>query len=272
MLASFFEILFAEYFRYTLIALFLLSVLSALLSPLIVLSRRSFVPDALGHLVLPGVVVGILLSEFTQFNKWIIVFITCFIVGSIGLKSQFILERRLKLASDSSSVVLLGLFFSFGVLLSKVSNTSVDLHSILFGDPLGADFSQLMILSCVVLFTLLGIFWLRKDISAWLCDREFSLVSGYRIRNVELLFTLAVTSSVLIGIWTVGSLMVTAFLTLPQIISANSKVLALQTLAVSITLCLIGVSFSILWNLPLGATCVFAGSTVVILKSIFAHK
>jgi ABC-type Mn2+/Zn2+ transport system permease subunit len=271
-LNEFIEILLADYFRNTLLAVLFFSLLAALLSPLIVLSRKSFVPDALSHMVLPGVCLGLVLELFLPLDKWILVTFCCFFSGFFGLKYQQNLERKLNLGTDASTIILLGLFFSAGVLLSRIADINVDLHSILFGDPLGASTSQVIMLALLFAVCAALVNHLKHDVSAWICDREFALVSGYKVKQVELFFAVAITATVLLGIWSVGSLMVSAFLTLPQVISRSESVLKFRTFLVALLLGFVGICASVLGNLPLGATSVFLGTLIVVLRSIFARK
>jgi hypothetical protein len=56
------------------------------------------------------------------------------------------------------------------------------------------------------------------------------------------------------------------------VISKSPRILHVRTFAVSSLLCSIGAFSSIVWNLPLGAACVFAGGATVVVQSFFARK
>jgi ABC-type Mn2+/Zn2+ transport system permease subunit len=271
-LQEFMEILSSSFMRPTLISLFLISILSSLLSPIVVLSQKSYLSEALGHLILPGVFAGVALAEFFSINKLLVVCICAFLTGLIGLKSQFILEKKLRSGYDSVTIVLLGLFFSFGVLLSKITQSNFDLHAILFGDPLAIENPQIVLLGFVLVVSFILVVTLKNHFNAWLCDPEFAIVSGYKVKLVENVFVGMITSAILVGIWTVGTLMMTAFLVLPQVIQQKSGLLSYKTFVTMFLICLFGISASILYNTPVGATCVFLGGCIVILKTLFASS
>jgi ABC-type Mn2+/Zn2+ transport system permease subunit len=261
-----------EFARIALVAILLVSLSCGALSPLVVLKQRSFWGDALSHLIFPGVLLGILMSQWAGLPLWV-----CLLAGATAtaLFGSFLLpklERHLAIPSDSAGVVLLTIFFAIGMILSTkfsgvFSSAGLDLHRFLFGDVLTLSWVDLVPFSVCTLSSLSCLFIWKADFDAWVADPEFAKLAGFNTRLVETLFPILMTLTVLCGILTVGSLMISALLTIPAVLTQPSTVVSKSSLAVSVAIGFVGCFLGFALDLPMGPSLVAVGGILVLLKA-----
>ena len=131
---NFFKYFEYDFFLYTLLAAILISLICGLLSPLVVLKQRAFIGDTLIHVVFPGIVAGYFASEYFEMSFWVSIFLAASVTALFGIGMIEWFLRVLKIPSDSSAVISLTAFLSFGILfLSRKPNnmlvTSATLYS-----------------------------------------------------------------------------------------------------------------------------------------------
>jgi ABC-type Mn2+/Zn2+ transport system permease subunit len=170
-------------------------------------------------------------------------------------------------------VVVLTLFFAIGVLISSkfshlFAEAQFDLHRFLFGDVLTLSWLDLLPLAFSGFVSLGALVWLQKDWDAWVSDPEFAQLAGFRVKWVSALFPVLVTSTVLCGIWTVGSLMISALITLPAVLVQPSTVLSKASIATALLIGLLGSLAGFALDLPMGSSLVLTGGLFVLIKVI----
>lgn len=112
----------------------LAALVCALIGNFLVLTRQSMLGDAMGHVVLPGIVIAFVIAASTA--TWVM------LLGAFAaaLFSAMLVEFFRRVARIESSAALGSVFtamFALGVLLleqSGVARTSFDVHHILFGN------------------------------------------------------------------------------------------------------------------------------------------
>ena len=259
-----------DFFLYTLLAAILISLICGLLSPLVVLKQRAYIGDTLIHVVFPGIVVGYFASEYFDMSFWLSIFLAASVTALIGIGMIEWFLRVLKIPSDSSAVISLTAFLSFGILfLSQIKGTRIDPESILFGDILSVDSSDVFVLAFVFIFILSLMFFLKKDWNAWLADPEFAELAGYRIKLLNVLFPILMTVAALVGVFTVGGLMISALLTLPAVLCSPKRAISLHVILISLSYVIVGLLMAFFFSLPIGPSVVILGLVFVILKTLF---
>ena len=262
-----------EFARIAFVAILLVCFSGGLLSPSVVLKQRSFWGDALSHLVFPGVILGLLFSELLGLPQWI-----CMVSGAAAtaLLGSFLLpkiERILKIPADSAGVVLLTCFFAIGMILSSkfsdiLLETNFDLHRFLFGDVLTLGWLDLVPLGLTCAVTAICLVILRPDFDAWIADAEFAKLAGFRTRVVEVVFPVLVTATLLCGIFTVGSLMISALITLPAVLTQPRSSLARSSVFTSLLIGILGTLAGFAFDLPMGPSLVLCGGVLVLARAL----
>ena len=250
----------------------LVSITCGLLSPAIVLKQRSYLGDTLAHLVFPGVIAGYFTATALDLPVWASLVVGAGVSGLAGNVLLGFLERRLRIPPDAAAVVTLTAFFAAGVIaLAKVRGTRVDLHTILFGDVLTLDWSDVWVLGAVCVFSLAAIAGLRRHWDAWGADPEFAAISGFKVVAVERLFPILTTFVVLSGMFAVGGLMISALLAIPAILTSPRSFFSPVTVLASTCMGLAGLIIAFQFDWPVGSSIVLVGALGVCGKAIFAR-
>lgn len=230
-------------FRAPTLALLLLSLSSAIIGVFVFLRRRSLVGESLSHASYPGVVIGILLSTlFPVSESWEPLFVLGAALFSclLGLFSIDLLERRRLLSSDAALTLLLTSFFGCGLMLaSHVQFTQArayrHIQIYLYGQA--ATMTTLHVwmysLFSLALLSLLLLFYPAFKIL--LFDRTFAKSVGVAAKRLEALLSLLLVLAIVLGIRSVGVVLMSAMLLAPPIAARQfshrfSRVLLLSAL------------------------------------------
>ncbi|MGE3954190.1 MAG: metal ABC transporter permease [Parachlamydiales bacterium] len=253
----------------------LMAIGAALVGALTYVRGRSLLGETLSHAAYPGVVGAVALG-LTGFG-YLIGGFACALLGLLLMRG---LERR-KVATDAALTFVLALFFGIGVTLaSRVqflapsayrqalsllygqAATMTDLHLLLYGG-----------LTLLIIATLL-LFYRPLKLAAF--DPHFARSCGISLRFSDtLLFTL-IALSVVMGIRSVGVVLISAMLVAPAV-AARPLVRTLSALLIVSAVvggasAFIGVVLSTHWALPTGPLIVLTGSTLALTSLALAPR
>ncbi len=239
---------------------------------------RSLLGEALSHAAYPGVVVAIALGGLAF--SGIGALLGGFLFALLGLALMRWLEKR-KVATDGALTFVLALFFGIGVTLaSRVqfvkpaayrqtqsllygqAATMTDLHLYLYGG----------LTLCVVAILLL--FYRPLKLAAF--DPQFAKSCGISLRLADTLLLTLIALSVVLGIRSVGVVLVSAMLIAPSVaarplVRTLGALLSLAALFGALA-AFIGVAVSYESNLPTGPLIVLAGSVFALASLLFAPR
>ncbi|KAF3887752.1 MULTISPECIES: metal ABC transporter permease [Nostocales] len=186
----------------------LMGILGGLLGSFVTLRQLSFFSHAVGHAALVGVALGVLL----QLNPtWMLLPFTLL----FGLVVLYFIDQT-DLASDSVLSIVLSGALALGVLLtSLIKGYRGNLMSILFGDILAIDITDLVLTLLVLIggsaFLLLT---LQQQILLTL-NPAVAKVQGVPVQLYRYCFVVLLSLAVAVAIKAVGVLLVNAFLVIP---------------------------------------------------------
>lgn len=186
-----------------------IGVASGYLGSFMVLKRMALVGDALSHVALPGVALGLLF----HFNPILGAFATLF-AGIVGI---WLIENKTELPVES----IVGLFFTVALALGVLLTPHEDILEALFGDI--AKISRLDVILAIV-FSLVVILIMRAVSRGFILStisRDLAKVSGVKIGQINFLFMLLIALIVALGIKSVGTLLMGALVVIPAIASKN---------------------------------------------------
>lgn len=209
--------------RIVLLGTVFLGMSSGYVGTLMLLRRRALVGDVASHAALPGVGVAYLIMERLQTGagKWFPGLLAgAGISAALGLLSSRGIGRIRRIHEDAALAITLSLFFGLGVVLFTMiqglpSGQSAGLNEFVFGKAaalLESDVQLLAMASVVVL----GVCLLLEKEFALLCfDEDFARVQGYPIARLDFLLTSLVIGVTVLGMQSVGLLLVVALLVIP---------------------------------------------------------
>ncbi len=217
---------------------------------LMVLRRMALVGDALSHVALPGLAVGLLLGFDPFLGAFAFVLTAAFLTWFI--------ERSAHLAVDAIIGVLFVLALAVGVLLTP----NPDLLEALFGNVsqvgLLATLATIVLATGVVLVTRL----IYRSMILSVISEDLAASAGVRVELVSLVYLVLVSTVVAVGVQVVGTLLVGALVIVP---AAAAKTLGTNLTPYATLSALFGVASAVGGTLLSFAWGVTAGPLVVVL-------
>jgi manganese/zinc/iron transport system permease protein len=204
----------------------LVAIACGLLGTFLVLRRMSLVGDAISHAILPGIVLGFLVS---QTRHPLIMLLGASAVGLLTVWLIELLHRTRRLSEDSSIAVVFPALFALGVFLVSQYGRYVDLDPscILFGQieftpartlevgsfDLGPR--SLWIVGAAAVMDLLLVLLFYKELKLCTFDPALAESLGYSPARMHYLLMSAVSLTTVAAFESVGPILVVAFLIVP---------------------------------------------------------
>src|SRR5215217_2094569 len=195
----------------------LLGVVSGVLGTFAVLRRQGLLGDTLAHAALPGVCVAFLI---TGSKEPLVLLAGAAISGLIGTVIMLVLVGQSRLSEDTALGVVLSVFFGVGILMltyiSKQNNANqAGLDKFLFGQAATLVASNVRNLAILGGVALLVVAILYKEFKLLTFDPGFAASVGFNTNLLAVLLTSLIVVAVVIGLQTVGVVLMAAMLVGP---------------------------------------------------------
>ncbi len=194
---------------YSLIAGVFVGLASGYIGSLMVLKKMALVGDALSHVALPGLALGILLN----FNPFIGAFAFLFVAAII----TWYVERSTELSAEAIIGTLFVLALAIGILITP----EPDLLEALFGDITKVTLTDATIAVGISLIVIVATRLLYDKVILSLLSEELAVSKGVNVARVNFAYLFLVTLVVASGIKLVGSLLVGALVIIPAAATKN---------------------------------------------------
>lgn len=205
--------------QWVLLGTALLGLASGVIGSFALLKKQSLIGDAMAHAALPGVCIAFLIYGEKS--------ILLFMIGAaiFGLLATFCIEyvvKHSRIKQDTSIAIFLSVFFGFGiVLLTKISQgnygSKSGLDAYIFGQAASLVKSDLVVLTIVSIILLLISYLLFKELKILTFDPQFAQGIGLPINLLNGLLMSLIVGAIVIGIQTVGVVLMAAMLITPAI-------------------------------------------------------
>ncbi|MBI1975157.1 MAG: metal ABC transporter permease [Parcubacteria group bacterium] len=186
-----------------------LAIAASLVGIFVIQRRMALVTDAMSHVALPGLALGILY----RFNP----FIGAFVALGIAVAIVFYLETRTRLAVETIVGILFTAALAFGILLTPEEH----LIESLFGDIQNftrPDFWLLFVGSTCVLVLVLAL-W--RGLARTFFSKDVAFSERVSVRFFEGAYLFLLVLLVALGVKVVGSLLMGALIVLPAASAKN---------------------------------------------------
>lgn len=196
-------------FLYTLLAGAAIAASGGMIGSFALLRRMALVGDALSHVALPGIALGILFS----FNP----FLGAFVFLAFGTLIIWTIEHRTKLPMET----LVGVVFTLSLAVGALIVPETDILEALFGDITkinSTDVAAAVFIS-IVIISLLVLFY--KKFSLTLISPDLALSADFKPHALELLFLTIFALGVAIGIKFTGALLTGSVVIIPAATARN---------------------------------------------------
>jgi manganese/zinc/iron transport system permease protein len=190
----------------------LLGIVSGVLGAFAVLRRQGLLGDTLAHAALPGIAIAFLL---TGSRETLVLLLGAGIAGWLGTLIFLRVVRDTTLSEDTALGVILSVFFGVGItLLTMIQNrndaSQAGLDRYLFGQAaaLVADNVRTFAILGGVALAILFLFY--KEFTLLSFDPAFAASVGLPVRGLDVLLTSLLVVAVMIGLQTVGVVLMAA--------------------------------------------------------------
>ncbi|RNI26498.1 metal ABC transporter permease [Rufibacter latericius] len=203
--------------RFVTIGSVLLAASSAVVGCFTVLRKRALVGDAVAHSVLPGVCLAFIL---TGEKNPLILLLGSFLTGWLSLVIIDVITAKSRIKEDTAIGLVLSVFFGVGILfLTSIQHSGnanqSGLDKFLFGSAAALVGKDLITFSAVALLLLLSVVLLYKEFKLISFDMAYARTIGLPVRGLELLLTTLTVLAVVVGIQSVGVVLMSAMLITP---------------------------------------------------------
>ena len=246
----------------------ILSLLIGVICPatgsLLITQRRILLANLMAHSVLPGLVIALAIGIDPTFGG--------LISGLLGALVAERLNQRFKGREESSMNTVLAGFTALGVLLVPLLQTRVDLETILFGDLLAANSSDIirtLIATSALIIVLLTRY---QDLVFLGVDPDGAIAAKRPVTQIRFVAIIITALVIISAITAVGIILVIALLCAPVLMhierSTSLKQLILKSAATGLALTSGGMMIAIAVDLPPGPVIGSLCMLTLILKKI----
>lgn len=255
----------------------LLGIVSGVLGSFAMLRKQGLLGDALAHAALPGICLAFLL---TGAKDQIVLLLGAGIAGWVGTMLLLLIVRRTVLSEDAALGIVLSTFFGFGVTLLTYINqldsaNQAGLDKYLFGQAAALIERDVITFAILGGIALLLVLLFYKEFKLLTFDPEFASSLGFGTTKLSILLTSLIVVAVVIGLQTVGVVLMAAMLIGPAA-AARQWTNRLSTMIVLSAAfgALAGVIGALLSftqaGLPTGPTIILALTVIVFFSLAFA--
>ena len=236
------------------------------LGSIMISKRMALVGDALSHVALPGLALGVLFG----FNP----FLGAFAFLAATAVVTWYLQKSTDLPVESIVGVLFVLALAVGILITP----QVDLLEALFGDVSTVSFNDMLAAAVISVAVVIALRAIYPKLALTMISRELAVSSRINVNRINLIYLLLVSTIVAVGIKEVGTLLVGAVVIVPAAaarnVSSSLSRFSLLSGIFGVVSAIAGVVASGLVGQPAGPLVVLAGATLFIfgLLARFARR
>ena len=224
------------------------------LGSIMVSKHMALVGDALSHVALPGLALGILFN----FNPFIGAF--AFLAATVIV--TWYLQKSTTLSVEAIIGVLFVLALAIGILITP----QVDLLEALFGDVSKITFTDTIITVLVSVSVIFVTKTIYQKLAVSMISKELAIASRIKVERINLIYLFLVAIIVALGIKEVGTLLVGALVIVPAAaaknISSTLSHYSLMSAIFGLASATSGVILSSYVNLPAGPLVVIVGAAI----------
>lgn len=257
-----------DFMRRALIIGLLLGAVIPTLGVVVINRKTSMISDALSHVSLNGVALGLILGINPVIGA---------IVFSIGAALTLdAIRNRMPQNGDLATAVIMSSGIGMASILSDFVPGSMRFESFLFGSIVSIPDGEFVLILILALVILISSFVLYHPILSISIDPVTARLTGLPVKAIDTAFTIILSLSIAIASRTVGALMVSSLFVLPvagammHTRSYRTTMLAASFLGALGTFS--GISLSYYLNLKPGGAIVMACVILFVVSALFAKR
>ena len=200
----------------------LIGIASGLVGCFTLLRKRAMLSDALAHSALPGIAAAFLIATLLGYDgrSTPLLLGGAALSGVLGVLAVQALTTQGRIEEEAAIGVVLSVFFGFGILLLSAIQSIEDASSgginrYIYGQTAALNSNDTIVLLTLAATILLITTLLFKEFALVCFDRGLAKQQGWPVEKLDLLLMFLVTLTVVIGLQSVGVLLVVALLIIP---------------------------------------------------------
>jgi zinc transport system permease protein len=246
----------------------------SLLGVFVVQRGLGLLSDGLAHATFGGLALGLLVGATVDRAIWVALPFTV----AIALGIQYV-RRRTTLGGDVATGVFFAVSFAAGILflgLRPAQSPPVNVEGLLFGSLLAVSPESLRVILAVAALVAVILAWIGPRLAYATFDPELAALSGVPVAALEYLLLALTALVVVVGVKTVGVVLVSAFVVIP---AATASLLGrrLGTIAaLAVLSSVLGTAFGLFasyhLNVATGATIILTLGAMFFLALVFRRR
>jgi manganese/zinc/iron transport system permease protein len=206
----------------------LMCLAASLIGVIVFLRKQSLIGEALSHAAYPGVILGVIgagilsMRESEELHLSLMALGGAFFTVLLGLWAIQALQRYMRVPSDAALCFVLSTFFGIGLTLtSEVQFSFTALYkqalTYLYGQAATMTDIHIAIYGVLALIVLIVISLLYKELQVMTFDKQYAKSLGIQVYAIDTLLLLLVALAIIIGIRSVGVVLMSAMLIAPAV-------------------------------------------------------
>jgi len=238
-----------------------LAISAALLSPFLVLNQQAMIADGLAHVSFAGIILGVVLSGEPL---WIA--IPFVMLASILIKY---LSTTKTINGDAAIGLVSSISFAIGlIIVKKGQGFNISIESMLVGNIFTATLTE-MYLSLIIM-ALIGVFVLifYRKLFVMTYDLNYAKFTKIKVQLIGYTLSALTAFFIVIGVRTIGTLLISALVVFPSVISSQLAKSFKNTLLIgvlsSILIVIMGIFVAHPLEIPVGSTIVVLYAAILV--------
>lgn len=199
----------------------LLGITTSLVGAFAFLRKQTLVGDAVAHAIFPGICLGFL---WVGEKKMTVLMVGAFATGWLALLAIRYIKNHSILKNDTIMALILSVFFAIGIVLLSFIQTTGNPHQsglslFLFGSAASLVQDDLLLFNGMAVVTLVVLFLFMKEFLLLSFDGEYAKSIGIVTWRFDTLLTVLMVVSIVIGVQTVGLVLISSLLIIPPTIA-----------------------------------------------------
>jgi manganese/zinc/iron transport system permease protein len=201
---------------------------ASLVGVIVFLRKQSLIGETLSHASYPGVILGVIaaglfsVADNDEFELAVFSLTGAFLTALLGIAVVHLLEKRLRVPSDAALCFVLSAFFGVGLTIaSEVQFSFTSLYkqvlAYLYGQAATMTDIHILIYGVLAGVIVLLVLLLYKELQIITFDRQYAKSLGIPVKAIDTLLFVLVALAVVIGIRSVGVVLMSAMLIAPAV-------------------------------------------------------
>lgn len=255
-----------NFMRRTLAVSLMISIMIPLIGIVMVNRKTSMIGDALSHISLAGVGVGLIFA----FDPLIGAILAC-IIGAFSIEA---IRKRLPQYGDMATAIIVSIGLGLAAILSDIAPGGNTFESYLFGSIASVSPTDVIIVGITFILVIAASIIFYGGLLDIAVDTNLARLAGVKVSLINTVFTILSAITVALAAKIIGALLVTSLIVLPVatalIVSRSYKQTYIISISLGIIYMMLGIIISYYYDIKPGGAIVLNALVGMLVLSIYA--